>query len=173
MQHHSTGFERRLADRIDRWQVEVERQVDTETSILIFGRRANQPIVLKVIREPGDEWQSGAVLSAFDGQGMVRVLAHTGGAVLLERLSPGTALVDLAIAGSDDRATAVLIDVIGRMSPRDASQNVSTIQEWGRGFDRYAASGHGQIPKQLLDAARDEYGRLCASQSRPRLLHGD
>jgi len=50
---------------------------------------------------------------------------------------------------------------------------VPRVEQWAGGFERYAASGDGQIPKDLLDAGRGAYAELCGSQSRTRLLHGD
>ncbi|HEX9967322.1 MAG TPA: aminoglycoside phosphotransferase family protein [Solirubrobacterales bacterium] len=151
----------------------VERAFETESSFIAFGRRDRQPVVLKVIRNPGDEWRSGEILEAFEGRGVVRVLEHVDGALLLERLSPGDSLVGMALEGRDDRATEVLVEVIGQMSPRPGVRGVSTVQEWAKGFERYAASGDGQIPKSLLEKGQCVFLELCGSQSRPRLLHGD
>ena len=44
---------------------------DTQDSVLIFGTRHKQPVVLKVIKQPGDEWHSGKILEAFDGRGII------------------------------------------------------------------------------------------------------
>ena len=96
----------------------VEHEVETQSSILAFGWRGNQSVVLKVIRNHGDEWHSGDILDAFDGNGVVRVLDRFDGAVLLERLQPGDSLVGMAVNGNDDQATGILADVIGRMYPR-------------------------------------------------------
>jgi streptomycin 6-kinase len=168
-----TELERRIDDRIDAWRIDVERMAETEGSILVFGQRDDQSIVLKIIRNQGDEWHSGNILSAFDGNGIVRVLDSVGGAVLLERLNPGSSLVSMALNGADDEATAILADVVGRMSPRTPASTTPTVQEWADGFARHAASGGGQIPRPLFEAAQRVYSQLCASQSRPRLLHGD
>jgi len=169
----STELRRRVEDRIDAWRICVEHVVETEGSILAFGQRDNQSVVLKVIRNRGDEWRSGDVLSAFEGNGVVRVLDHLYGAVLLERLKPGDSLVSMALTGGDEQATGILADVMGRMSPGAPASSASTVQEWGRAFERHAAGRDGQIPKPLREAAQHVYSRLCASQSTPRLLHGD
>jgi streptomycin 6-kinase len=50
---------------------------------------------------------------------------------------------------------------------------VPTAKDWGKGFERYAASGDAQVPKHLLSAADRVYSELCGSQTRVRLLHGD
>ena len=92
---------------------------------------------------------------------------------MLERLSPGKSLADVALNGDDDRATGILAEVIGKMSPRRPVSTAATVQEWGKGFERHAASGDTQIPKRLVLEAHRVYSNLCNSQSRPRLLHGD
>jgi streptomycin 6-kinase len=164
---------RRVEERIQAWQVVAERRVESGGSILVHGERRGQSIVLKIARQGNDEWRSGEVLSAFAGKGVVRVLDHSDGAVLLERLRPGESLADLAIGGDDDRATAILAEVMGRMSPGEAPSACPTIQEWGRGFERHAADGDTRIPKPLFEAARRVYAQQADSQSRARLLHGD
>jgi streptomycin 6-kinase len=131
-------------------------------------------VVLKVVRQPGDEWRSGEVLEDFDGQGTVRVYEHIGGAVLLEQLKPGTQLADMALNGRDEEATEILAEVIQRMSyPLESSKEFVTVQDWGKGFERYLASGDSQIPKDLVAEAQGIYLNLCSSQQGVRLLHGD
>ena len=136
-------------------------------------RAGHQPVVLKVSRNHGDEWQSGDVLTAFQGKGIVRLLDHVGGAVLLERLSPGDSLATMAINGDDDRATRVLAEVVGRVLPGPPPSACPSVEDWGLAFASYEASGDRQIPQALLETARHVYGQLCASQSTRRLLHGD
>src|SRR5688572_20862900 len=170
---NSTDLRRRVKDRITTWRVVVERIAETESSVLAFGRRGDQPVVVKVAKRDRDEWRSGAVLQAFDGNGVVRVFDYIDGALLLERLSPGNSLVSTSLTGNDEQATQILADVIGKMSPRESVVGVPTVHDWGLGFERYAASGNTQIPKMLVEDACRVYSELSASQSRPRLLHGD
>jgi len=169
----STELRGRVEDRIDAWHVAVEHEIETQSSVLVFGRCRSRPVVLKVIRNHGDEWHSGDVLDAFDGNAVVRVLDRFDGAVLLERLVPGNSLVGMAVNGDDGQATGILADVIRRMHPRAITSPTPTVHDWGRGFERYATCGDCQIPKSLVDAARHVYFELCRSQSQPRLLHGD
>ncbi|HSF22619.1 MAG TPA: aminoglycoside phosphotransferase family protein [Blastocatellia bacterium] len=156
------------------WGVVVERQLETQTSFIVFGRRGNQPVVLKVLRRPGDEWRSGEVLDAFDGNGIVRVYQHVKGAVLLERLDPGTHLADMALNGRDEEATDIVVEVIQKMShPTETPKAFSTVEDWGMGFDRYLAGGDNQIPISLVERGQQMYSELCGSQTSTRLLHGD
>lgn len=163
----------RIDDRIRAWRITVERTSESERSFLVFGRRDRQPIVLKVVKSPGDEWRTGEILNAFGGKGVVRIIDHVEGAVLLEHLSPGLPLSTRALGGADEEATTILMDVIRRMSPRTPMVAVPAVADWGRGFDRYAASGDARIPKVLLAEASRVYSELCDSQRAVRLLHGD
>jgi streptomycin 6-kinase len=169
----SAELRSRIDDRVAEWQIIVERVTETESSVLAFGRRGHQAVVLKVIKNPGDEWRSGEILEAFDGKGVVRVYEHAEGALLLERLNPGRPLAIMALNGADDEATEVLAEGIRRMSPHPPRRAVPTAADWGRGFVRYAASGDAQIPPALCSTARRVYSELCSSQGSVRLLHGD
>lgn len=86
------------------------------------------------------------------------------GAVLLERLSPGGSLAAMALGGHHEAATRILVEMILRMAPRSPRWHAPTVADWGRAFERYAASGDGRIPKQLIaEASRmhseGSYGR--------------
>jgi streptomycin 6-kinase len=164
----------RVEERVRDWNVVVQDTLETESSFLAFGRRGNQPVVLKVLRQSGDEWRSAEVLEAFDGRGMVRVYEYIEGALLLERLNPGTSLSDVALAGRDQEATDILAEVIQRTShPRESLKSAPTVEDWGKGFERYLASGDNQIPNSLIERGQHVYAELCASQQGVRLLHGD
>ena len=106
--------------------------METESSLIAFGRRGTEQVVLKVVKRPGDEWRSGEVVDAFGGRGTVRSLEHDDGAVLLERIVPGTALIELTTAGDDDAATNVVADVIAQALTADSAP----LGEAGRFLDR-------------------------------------
>jgi streptomycin 6-kinase len=175
------------------WGVNIENTLETATSIIVFGTRKliafgscdNHPVVLKVSKQPGDEWEAGKVLAAFEGNGVARVYEHASGAVLLERLSPGSSLVDLTLNGRDEEATRILASVIQQMSACESLsedalpklceplQHCPTVRDWAKGFDRYIATGDKQIPGCLVEAGQSVFTGLCASQRNARLLHGD
>ena len=155
------------------WRVTVESTCVTDSSVLAFGSRDNQSDVLKVLRNEGDEWRSGAILEAFEGRGVPRVYEHADGAVLMERVNPGHSLVEMAVNGRDDEATVILAEVIAKLRPRKSAYAWSTLEVWAAGFDRYAASGDGQIPQDLVEQGHRVYSDLCASQEHRQLLHGD
>jgi len=173
----------RLGKLARAWRVKIEDLLETETSVIAFGTRdvtasANPAVVLKVVKQPGDEWRSGYVLAAFDGQGVARVCEHQPGALLLERLQPGNSLLDLTLSGRDEEATDILADVIKQMTARTSTSGVevsgaATVADWGNGFYKYIATGDLRIPRDLVEAGQRVFHSLCASERRPRLLHGD
>lgn len=163
----------RLERQAREWQVTLGDTFETPISIIGYGERAGQPVVLKVVKQAGDEWQAGEVLAAFEGRGVVRVYEFTGGAMLLERLRPGDALADLATGGGDERATEILARVIGTMSPREPAHPCPTVADWSRSFERYAATRDSRIPGALVADAHRVYQTLCVTQAGVRLLHGD
>ncbi|MBD0370000.1 MAG: phosphotransferase [Pyrinomonadaceae bacterium] len=156
------------------WRVVVEDTLETHSSFVAFGWRGAQPVVLKVVRNPGDEWLCGEVLEAFDAEGMVRVYEHVAGAALMERLSPATPLVNLSLAGRDEEATEIMAEVMARIShPGDSLESFTTVETWGRAFQLYLESNDSRIPKELVEEGQQVYFQLCATQRARRLLHGD
>jgi streptomycin 6-kinase len=166
-----------LSDRIvycsRAWGVAIERTVMTETAVIVHGRRAGRPVVLKVIKQQGDEWRSGEIAAKFGGRGVVEVFEHMAGAALFERLDPGEPLAALTLAGRDDEATDIIAMLLGRMAPGDPPEACPSVEQWGGGFVRQAAAGDERIPSSLLDPAQRIYADLCATQRVPALLHGD
>lgn len=172
-----------MLDHARTWGVVVDNTFETESSLIAFGNRSSgaresQPVVLKVTKREGDEWRSGEILHAFDGNGVARVYEHVPGAVLLERLRPGNSLAEMALKGRDTEATDILAGVIQQMSMsgRETSgawTKSATVWDWAKAFERYIASGDDHVPRQLIESAHGLYSSLCASQDEPRLLHGD
>ena len=68
------------------WGVAIERTVATPTSLLVHGKRAGKPVVLKVVKEEGDEWRCGEIAAKFGGRGVAQVYEHMPGAALFEKL---------------------------------------------------------------------------------------
>jgi len=163
----------RLRVKANDWNVTVEETRETPSSLLGFGVRAGIRVVLKITKASGDESHSGEVLRAFAGDGAVRVYESETDAVLLERLEPGTDLVDLVRRGDDEEATRILVQVIGKLAYREAPRECPTVADWGRGFDRYLQSGDHQIPHELVHDAHNVYQDLSSTQRTSMLLHGD
>ena len=164
---------RQLQVKAAAWNVTIEETRETPTSLLGFGVRAGLPVVLKITKHAGDESHSGEVLKAFAGDGAVRVYESETGAVLLERLEPGEQLVNLVKRNADDEATKILAQVMGKLAHHQAPAVCPTVADWGRGFDRYLASGDRQLPPEIVHEARNLYQDLTSTQGRTMLLHGD
>src|SRR5215207_7057971 len=112
----AAGSQARADECARRWRVTVDHALETESSLIGFGNRDGVPVVLKVVKREGDEWRSGSVVEAFGGRGFVRVIEHMPGALLLERLDPGTSLVGLVISGRDDEATSILAGLVAALT---------------------------------------------------------
>ena len=164
---------RQLQAKAEAWNITLEETLKTPTSLLGFGVRAGQRVVLKITGDDCDESQSGKVLEAFGGNGAVRVFEYETGAVLLERLEPGEQLVNLVKRGEDEEATRIFAQVMKKLAHHQAPAECPTVADWGRAFDRYLVSGDRQIPLDLVHQARDLYQELASTQGTTMLLHGD
>jgi streptomycin 6-kinase len=155
------------------WGVTIERTVATKTALVVHGKRGGAPVVLKVVKEPGDEWRCGEMAAEFGGRGVVRVYEHMGGAALFEKLEPGEPLAALTLAGRDDEATDIIAMLLGRMSPGEPPEGCATVEQWAGAFVREIGSAEERVPRALLEPAQRIYSDLCATQRNPALLHGD
>jgi streptomycin 6-kinase len=164
----------RLHELAARWSITLHDVKTTSGSLVGFGTRAAEEVVLKAVRSPGDEWLSGRTTEAFGGHGMVTVLEWLPGAVLMERLRPATTLSEIVDSGRDEDASRIAAGVIRRM--REVSpvlDAVPTAAHLGRAFDTWLRSGDRQLSVALVEQAADRFDRLCQTQRDVRLLHGD
>jgi streptomycin 6-kinase len=137
-----------------------------------FGEQSTVPIALKIFRIRGDELLGAIALDRASGHGAVRVLARDDNALLMERASPGRELAALAREGDDIAATEIFAKVAPQFEA-PIGPEFPTIEDWGKGFDRYRKSGSNAIAPALVDRAQNKFFELAASQSDLRLLHGD
>lgn len=169
----TADLQARLTAHASCWGVHVDELRETSGSIVAFGRRGTDDVVLKLVKRKGDEWRAGEVVRAFRGRGVVRVHACDAGALLMERLSPGHSLVDLTRRGADEAATAIVARLVPDMTPADAPSGCPTVEHWAAGYDRYLASDARVVDRALVERARTTYLGLAHSQRDVRLLHGD
>jgi len=162
-----------LETKAAEWNVTLDEIRETPTSLIGFGVRNGVRVVLKITKQVGDESHSGEVLKAYGGKGAVRVYESEPNAVLLERLEPGEQLVNLVRQSRDDEATNILAEVIAKLANHEAPIDCPTVTDWGRAFDRYLKSGDEQIPREVVEEAREMYAELASSQRQTMLLHGD
>lgn len=130
------------------------------------------PCVLK-LNLPGQAVQAEAdALAGFAGRGAVRLLAAdpAEGALLLERLSPGTPLATLE---DDDAATRIAGGMMAALRrPVPPGALLAEAAGWVRLLDR-ARRAAWPLPRPALDRAAALFRDLAASAPAPVLLHGD
>lgn len=112
----------------------------------------------------------------YDGHGMARLFESDAqrGIALLERLRPGTMLVELDAA--DDRKTEIAADLMRellRSAPSD--HGLPTARDWFVAFENYRAEhgGAGPLPRDVFERGEATYRELLESSPAPVLLHGD
>jgi streptomycin 6-kinase len=118
-------------------------------------------------------------LLGFDGYGAARLFDSDAarGALLLERLEPGTPLT--ALCEEDDKAaTAAAASVMRKLNRAGTYQPHPrpTAADWGLGFERCRAhfgGGPGPFPKKLFEESESLYAELLKTSAPPVLLHGD
>jgi streptomycin 6-kinase len=119
-----------------------------------------------------------AALRMMEGRGAVRLLDADAeaGALLLERLEPGTPLVALSEV-DDARATSAAASVMRELwHPVPHAHSFPSVADWGRGFRRMRArfgGGSGPFPPKLVDEAEALFAELLDSSAAPVVLHGD
>jgi streptomycin 6-kinase len=115
-------------------------------------------------------------LRLYDGRGAVRLIDADAeqGVLLLERLEPGSGLVEVE---SDEEATAIAAAAMLRLwRPVPSDNAFPTVAHWLRGLaslrERFDG-GTGPLPAQVVEQAESLSVDLLASTDQPVLLHGD
>src|SRR5579884_718199 len=163
---------------IERWSLRLDPPFPLSYNYVAPAWRGGEPLVLKVgMPDPGLAREIEALLH-FDGRGVVRLIAAEPelGAVLLERLMPGSPLSRLGME-RDDEATRIAAEVMLRLrrpAPEDHQfltlrGRASGLRDLRRRFD----GGTGPLPARLVTRAEALFADLLASSPAPMLLHGD
>lgn len=133
-------------------------------------------LVLKVCFPDAEFESEAAALAAFAGRGAVRLVAVDldRGALLLERLLPGTPLSTVA---DDDAATTAAAGVMQRLwRPPPAGHRFRSVEDWVARMAERAPSlvaPHSAFPSGWVARAVEMTAELSASPAERRLLHGD
>ncbi len=115
-------------------------------------------------------------LRLYDGAGTVKLLAGDVGlgAMLLERLKPGTLLSSLA---DDERATSIAVQVMMRLRrPPPPEHQFPTVSDWASGLHRLRerfGGATGPFSSPLVEKAETLFSELIGAMGAPVLLHGD
>jgi streptomycin 6-kinase len=163
----------------ERWQMRLLPPFELSYNYVAPAVRADgSEVVLKtwlVNMEMISEMES---LRLWEGRGIVHLLEHDAqaGAMLLERIRPGTTLAEL---DDDDQATRIAAQVMGQLwipAPPDPQGLLRTAKGWAQGMNKLRAEFNGEVgpfPKQLVEAAEGLFAELLASTGPMKLLHGD
>jgi streptomycin 6-kinase len=134
------------------------------------------PVVLKVgVPEPQQAREAEA-LRLYDGEGAARLIAWDAerGALLIERLAPGTPLSELT--EDDEVSVPAAADVMRRLwRPVPDGHRFPTVADWAQDIPKYLAAfpTGGPYPRRLIDEAAALFDELLPTSDAPVLLHGD
>ena len=153
-----------MDDLLERWQLTLGEEYPPATAARVFRVQLadGTAAVLKIGHPHRESEQEAAALARWDGDGAVRLLAHEGDAILMERAEPGTPLS----AVSTERALDVIVGLLPRLWKDAAGFHTlaEEIELWHE---------EGDLEGDLLALARE----LAASQGELVLtsqdLHGD
>lgn len=163
-----------------RWSIAVDAPLPGLTYNYVAGATgADGAALILKLGVPNPELRSEIdALRAYDGRGCVRLLAwdREEGALLLERLRPGTPLSGLC-AADDEGATSIAADVMRALwRPAPTEHSFPTVGRWAAGFQRLRGrfgGGTGPLPERRVRQAEQIFADLLASSGEPALLHGD
>jgi streptomycin 6-kinase len=133
-------------------------------------------VVLKVSRYVDETRSEIEALRLWEGVGAVRLLEAEPdlGALLLERIEPGTMLAETT---DDDETVRVAASVLRQLwQPLPAEHALNPLDAWLAAFGRNRdalRNGAGGFPAALFERADDLRQHLLASTSAPVALHGD
>ena len=141
-------------------------------------RADGTPCVLKVSRFVDETADEIAALRLWAGDGAARLLEADPalGALLLERVEPGTTLVEVA-RNDDEAATRIAADVLARLwRPEPAASGLRPLADWCAAYDRNRAElerGERGFPAELFRRADALRAELLSSTPEQTVLHGD
>ena len=144
--------------------------ITTHSSRLLPVCWRGQPAMLK-IAEAEEERIGGLLMVWWAGQGVSRVLAHDGDALLMERAEGMVSLANLAKSGDDDRASRIICDVVARLHSQTNPPSLNSVVPLDRWFRELepAAAQYGGVLAFAAEAAR----HLLAKPQDIVILHGD
>ncbi len=162
----------------DNWGLQVESPVTnlSYNYVLHVTDQNNHPYILKMGLPGFDFGNEIRTLQLYNGQGCARLVKADAerGAMLLEKLQPGTMLSE-----EDDERVVIqnfchVWEQIRRPLPNDSE--FPTVFDWTSAFSRYQsnhASNNGPIPNEWVQLANDYLHEIQQSTSENELLHGD
>jgi streptomycin 6-kinase len=170
----------RLEELAERWSLRLEPHfAGIEYNYVAPATRTDGTrAIFKISRHIDDTRNEIAALRLWDGDGAARLLDAEPefGAQLIERLEPGTMLVEVA-ADDDDAATLIAAGMMRSLwRPAPVEHGLRTLDSWCDAYDRnrdalsHGVDGFPVVLFRRADALRHE---LLASTEEPSVLHGD
>ncbi len=150
-----------------RWQLtDIVLFPDLSYAFVAHAKSPHGPVVLKLSCDELSLHREWLALSAYAGNGAVRVYEYDSdqGALLLERLEPGTVL-----AVDDEEATAIVAELIKKFKVTSENCEFPDMKEWFRAL----YIDHPEIPQEYLMLARRWVRELIEEAQPCFLAHGD
>jgi streptomycin 6-kinase len=169
-----------LARLARRWSLRLDRRFSgiVINYVAPATRADGTPCVLKVSRHADETRNEIAALRIWNGNGAARLLEAdpTVGALLIERLEPGTMLVEVA-ESDDDAATLIAASILRQLwRPVSEPNGLRPLESWCDAYDRNRARlarGDRGFPADMFRRADALRRDLLASTDVPTVLHGD
>lgn len=133
-------------------------------------------LVLKLGVTTPDLIKEMTTLRLYGGHGMVRLLEgnESLGAILLERLKPGSSLSSVT---DDQQAVSIAAQVMRNLRrPPPQEDGLPSVQDWAMGLEdlrRRFGRGSGPFSAPLVARAENLFPQLLATMGEPVVLHGD
>lgn len=168
-----------LAWAADRWGLRVGAPFALSYNYVAAATRADGAAVVLKLGVPREEIDTEiAALRLYDGAGAARLLEADAerGALLLERLEPGTMLSSLE-ATDDEAATAAAAAVMRQIWHRPPEgHGFPLVEQWAGGLGELReqfGGTTGPFPRGLVERAEGLFAELLPSQGERVVLHGD
>jgi streptomycin 6-kinase len=150
---------------------------ETVTSRVYTVTTGEERVILKLLTPLGvqDERNGAVALRCFAGQGAVRLLREDEQAHLLE-YAEGEDLTTLVKRGEDDRATAIIADVLNRLHAackESLPEGLTPLRTWFRSLFRRAEGDRRDGLDSIYRRAASIAENLLADPYEVRVLHGD
>lgn len=169
-----------LAEIAARWELTLGPPFELSYNYVAPVQRADGTLAVLKLGVTGRPGLLGEIdaLRHYDGCGACRLLAadETLGAMLLERLHPGSTMV--AFAETDDEgASRAVAHVMSRLwAPPPPNHRYRSVTDWADSLAdlrTHYGGTTGPFPALLVDRAEALFTELLASQAAPVVLHGD
>ena len=165
-----------LAEIEDRWCVRASEPFDLSYNYVAPAVRQDGAEVVLKLGVPNDHYRREVeALRIFGGRGAVRLLKSDPvlGAMMLERLKPGTCLGDMP---DEKRATSIAAGVMKRLwRPAPGELPFPEVSEYEGGLEWLGSQldGMGPLPKPLVVRAEAMLRELLEESNDPVVLHGN